>query len=328
MLAAGTCGAEDQAALQERMHRAAELTSLDWPGLKPWHMKLSVEVFGGDGKSKGQGTIEEWWASATLNRVVYATPVYKGTALRTADGLFRSAGLGPEDADMETMLRQVVHPMPTVSELEQGTLILRTEDMAKVKLECVMLGQPIRGVGILPLGLFPTYCLDPGGVSLRLTYEFGGQYTVRNRLGSFLGRTVPMEESVSSNEKVLGKASIVTLETAALTAADFIPGADLKKVGEVPSAVPSDVMARRASTQPIPVFPQEAKQNRISGQVVLRARIGTDGHVRSLTPITYKDGVLVVSAIAAVRQWTYSPYLVNGEPTEVDTTITVNYDIH
>ena len=33
------------------------------------------------------------------------------------------------------------------------------------------------------------------------------------------------------------------------------------------------------------------------------------------------------SAMEAVRQWTYKPYLLNGNPTEVETTITVNYSI-
>jgi protein TonB len=35
--------------------------------------------------------------------------------------------------------------------------------------------------------------------------------------------------------------------------------------------------------------------------------------------------VFTDEAVKAVRQWTYSPYLLNGEPTEVDTTITVNF---
>jgi protein TonB len=41
---------------------------------------------------------------------------------------------------------------------------------------------------------------------------------------------------------------------------------------------------------------------------------------------TYPD--FVIAAIAAVRQWVYRPYLLNGEPTEVDTTITVNFALN
>jgi len=318
---------DEQVALQARVHRAAELTSLDWAGLRPWHLRLAVEAIGTDGKAQAQGTIEEWWASSTLNRVVYTTPAYKGAALQNADGFYRSIGAGPEDADMEMLLRQVVHPMPTLTELDLGMLVLRSEEVGKVKLDCVMLGQTIRGVGILPLGLFPTYCLDPGGDSLRLTYDFGGLYIVRNRMGKFLDRTVPLEEAVSSSGRSMLRAKIETLQTAALTEADFVPGADMQKADQAPARVPSGVMSGQALNRIKPAYPIEAKQKRMSGAVVLHATIGRDGHVHSLIPISYPEGLLAVSAIAAVRQWTYKPYLVNGEPTEVETTITVNYNI-
>jgi outer membrane biosynthesis protein TonB len=60
----------------------------------------------------------------------------------------------------------------------------------------------------------------------------------------------------------------------------------------------------------------------------LRAIIGRDGHVHGLRPVSSPGPDLTISAIAAVRQWTYKPYLLNGEPTEVDTTITVNYNLN
>lgn len=57
----------------------------------------------------------------------------------------------------------------------------------------------------------------------------------------------------------------------------------------------------------------------------MHAIIGRDGHIRSLRLISAADPSLAVSAIAAVRRWTYQPYVLNGTPTEVDTTITVNF---
>jgi TonB family protein len=74
-----------------------------------------------------------------------------------------------------------------------------------------------------------------------------------------------------------------------------------------------------------PVYPGVAKQNHESGTVVLRALIGRDGHIHSLRPVSVSNSDFLISAIAAVRQWTYKPYLLKGEPVEVDTTITVNY---
>jgi protein TonB len=42
--------------------------------------------------------------------------------------------------------------------------------------------------------------------------------------------------------------------------------------------------------------------------------------------ISTPDPDLAIAALAAVRQWTYKPYLLNGEPTELQTTITVNFN--
>jgi len=81
---------------------------------------------------------------------------------------------------------------------------------------------------------------------------------------------------------------------------------------------------RQAFVQP--VYPAEAKAKRISGSVVLHALISKEGVITKLEAISGPDE-LRASAIDAVRQWTYRPYLVKGQPTEVDTTITVNYHI-
>ena len=81
---------------------------------------------------------------------------------------------------------------------------------------------------------------------------------------------------------------------------------------------------RQAFVQPI--YPAEAKAKRISGAVVLHALISKEGAITKLEAISGPDE-LRASAIDAVRQWTYRPYLVKGQPTEVDTTITVNYHL-
>jgi TonB family protein len=75
-----------------------------------------------------------------------------------------------------------------------------------------------------------------------------------------------------------------------------------------------------------PVYPQAAKAAKVQGAVVLQAVIGKDGAIKSLQVISGPDE-LAPSALDAVRQWVYRPYLLNGQPTEVETTITVNYSL-
>ena len=310
----------------DRLRRAAELTSLDAEGAKPWHLKVEVQTFDKDGKAAESGTVEEWWASSTLNRVVYTSPSGSTTEMHNGDGYFRTAGSPGGEYLFDLMRQQAVHPMPSDYESKEIKLDERAESFGKVKLDCVMLGQEIRGVAYAPFGLFPMYCLEQGGDSLRLTYEFGSLVVTRNKMGKFGEKMVPVEISANAGTKMLATAKIVALQTVPLTAVDFVPGDDLKKVGDGPAKVASGVIAGSKIGGPVPIFPQSAKERHISGTVVMHAIIGRDGRIHRLTLVSYPDGDLAISALAAVRQWTYRPYMLFGEPTEVDTTITVNYN--
>ena len=90
--------------------------------------------------------------------------------------------------------------------------------------------------------------------------------------------------------------------------------------------VPAGKMVANILTKVPPKYPPAAKEARIQGKVVLNAVIGTSGHVENLNVVSGPEE-LQVSALDAVRQWTYRPVLVNGAPVEVETTITVIYTL-
>ena len=75
-----------------------------------------------------------------------------------------------------------------------------------------------------------------------------------------------------------------------------------------------------------PKYPPLALGARIAGQVLLRAIIGKDGDIKELDLLSGHP-MLAPAAIAAVRQWRYRPFLLNGEPIEVETTVTVTFQI-
>jgi len=75
-----------------------------------------------------------------------------------------------------------------------------------------------------------------------------------------------------------------------------------------------------------PVYPPIARTNRIAGQVVLHALISKNGNIENLQVVSGHP-MLTQSALEAVRQWKYKPYLLNGEPVEVETTIQVNFNL-
>lgn len=85
-----------------------------------------------------------------------------------------------------------------------------------------------------------------------------------------------------------------------------------------------DIQAAQLMTRAQPVYPVLARQSGIQGVVVLHAIIDRDGRVSELRVISGHP-LLVKAAIDAVNQWRYQPTLLNGQPVEVETTITVSF---
>jgi periplasmic protein TonB len=75
-----------------------------------------------------------------------------------------------------------------------------------------------------------------------------------------------------------------------------------------------------------PTYPPLAKTARIQGDVVLNAVISKNGAIENLRVMSGHP-MLVTSALDAVKQWKYKPYILNGEPVEVETTITVKFTL-
>ncbi len=93
-----------------------------------------------------------------------------------------------------------------------------------------------------------------------------------------------------------------------------------------PITVPARAMSGNKLTGPVPKYPEAAKKAKIQGAVVLRVIIGNDGAVENLKVVSGPKE-LQQSSLDAVRQWTYKPFLLNGNPVEVETTINVIYSL-
>ena len=91
-------------------------------------------------------------------------------------------------------------------------------------------------------------------------------------------------------------------------------------------SVPAGQMQGNILNKVPPVYPPEAKKKRVQGTVVLHAEIGKDGLVKNVSAISGPE-MLQQPSVDAVKQWTYKPYLLNGEPVEVETKIMVIYSL-
>jgi len=75
-----------------------------------------------------------------------------------------------------------------------------------------------------------------------------------------------------------------------------------------------------------PVYPEAAQHNRIQGTVLLRAIIAKDGRIHELTQLSGPKE-LIAAAVGAVQQWRFRPYTLNNEAVDVETQITVNFQL-
>jgi periplasmic protein TonB len=107
------------------------------------------------------------------------------------------------------------------------------------------------------------------------------------------------------------------------------------------AVTPAPPAPKPASTQPLrvshwaegnlvyrvqPIYPVLAREARIEGAVELRATISKTGRIENLT-VLRGHAMLVSAAVEAVKQWRYRPYLLNNEPFELETDITVNFTL-
>jgi protein TonB len=313
---------------QDRLLTAAAHAELDSAGLKPWHLKLDVTLYDLHGNNPVTGTIERWDAD-NGNRTVFTFGDAKRVVLNDRDKHYVTHS-GPEvPALADAVLDAVLKPGPSSHDVETASLDTEKENFGKVQLDCVMLSESVWHKGPIAIGLFPTYCMDPGSPILRATFNFGSFTVLRNNISDFQGHDVARSLSFVQGQKTrVAEATVSTLETFTLSADQFAPDASVTPAAALVAQLAGGLVAGQIAKKVTPIYPASARQAHIGGTVVLHAIIGRDGHIRYLRPISSPDTDLALAAIDAVRQWTYRPYLLNGEPTEVDTTITVNFNLN
>jgi len=108
-------------------------------------------------------------------------------------------------------------------------------------------------------------------------------------------------------------------------------------IGSQPATVPKVAMPQRVRvSQGVsagllvrkvnPEYPEEARRGRVQGMVLLHVLISKEGDIAKVEVVS-GDPLLAPEAIRVVKQWKYKPYLLNGNPVEVDTQILINFTL-
>ncbi len=105
-------------------------------------------------------------------------------------------------------------------------------------------------------------------------------------------------------------------------ASELDPESPSQGVVEVPEATAQRELLHRVE----PEYPEAARQQNIQGRVRLEVHIGTDGSVQDVEVVSGSP-VLAQASIDAVKQWKFKPRVVNGQPVEMQTRVTFDFQL-
>jgi TonB family protein len=332
--------------------------------LKPWHLRVTYQLYNEKEAPTEQGTFEYWWASPEVHRSSWTRSNVSYTTWEVAGHGHAHQGSSEELSYAESKLEQIFFsPLPSQRTVNSDHTQLEKRTFGKDAnmLQCVMVGPKMTGLDTAQIGLFPTYCFAPSQPALLAYFEYTAPIMEFNQTSKVQGRYLPKQIAILSyaHKKLLTAAvemvNGISPEDAALAppqdvkisypakkvkedeAKDSAASQDQSNAakglvalgddGQPSVVIPTEEANKLGLKRPAPIYPQDAKDARISGTVVIRAVIGRDGWVHDMQVVTAPSASLAASALGAVSQWRYRPYLLNGEPVEVDTTANVIYSL-
>ena len=333
---------------KELMLLAAKSNGLTGDDQKPWHIKFTFTLFDENLKETNHGTYEEYWAGPRQYKIIKTDAKFSETDYGTEHGLVRGGEVTDIPGTFGEISREFLQPLPYINIMVVPETVKReiqTRDFGKTKLRCIFATYPaVSGHSINLYG--PTACLDMNVPALRVYGPVtGGETLIFNSIAIFNGRYVARDIEGQRDGKKDFTARLDILESAdSLNEALFTPPPDAQPLAQatpLPVMVPPQAEAPKTRTITIsagvaqgqlikaspPEYPLYALEMRITGTVVLQATIGTDGHVHNAHTVSGPDE-LRDAAVDAVKRWVYKPYMLNGQPVEILTTINVMFRLN
>jgi len=329
------------------MLRAAETNGLPLTGSLTWHLRISFRLFDQIGRAKDQGTIEEFYVSPTKFKKIYSSTGYFHTVFGTENGLMYTGDPAGPSPPIRPLLDVFVASIP-VNLVKAGyPLTAEHRSINGADQLCIGMGAP--STADRPPLPHRTYCFDSAtGVLQASTFDAFGNSQNWSQPFMFQGHWLSRNLEVQSGDKVGLSAHLDSVEP--ITTVDeavFLPppGATNQEIamvgvkgnpigmsGPYPNGANGDFsisggVAQGLLVQRTPVeYPAVAKAARVQGTVVLQAIIDKEGHIKDLHVVSGMP-LLQQAAIDAVQQWVYRPYIFNGKPVEVHTTVNVVFTL-
>ena len=316
------------------LHDMRLASNLDADDKVPYHVKVSYDLYDLKGHKKSTGTLERWsWPGAGHSRLIVSGATYQSPG---PEGQ-------PPKANREAYLvrilnRFITNPAPAVPQkgpayAVQGRTIAGNNYTCLTPLRRIEGAQPRYApedeefANDQEVVATRQWCSPEDSSIVRVAFDDNNFVALRNKIASFNGVSYSQEVTLQYAGVVAMVGHVDLLEAYTPTEAELTPVKPAAKPS-LPPGIPAGVLAGKIIKKVPPTYPQSAKSSHIGGTVVLAAIISKQGTISSLDVIASPDKSLSEAATDAVKHWTYQPYLLNGQPNEVDTQITVNFNLN
>jgi TonB family protein len=317
---------------------AAATNNLASGDAKPWHIRISYALNTPDGKPGSQGTFEEYWAGPSKYKRTFTSAAFNQVEYGTAEGPRRTGTPDSPPADLLAIVDEFLQPVPLEGP-SIDTIRLQAQPLllGSTKLVCITAALP---VSPMQRAWSTSYCVDENPPVLRLTVTNGGvSKTTRDSIVKFQDRYVAQKVERYTTPMPGPKppvppppptpdlaAKVETLELiGSVDDAMFTPPAGAVAPPKV-IAMDEKTTKKQLLQHPMAEYPPMAHWQKVYGVVVVALRVQTDGHVSNLRVVSGHP-LLKDAALDAIRKWTYKPFVVDGQPIEVETTASTTFNL-
>ncbi|MDE3199764.1 MAG: energy transducer TonB [Acidobacteriota bacterium] len=314
---------------------AAPFYNYDTPPMQPWHLKATYQLYDMLGKPAEKGTWEYWYASSNNYRETWTRDGGEQSDWFTADGAVHQSESGAPLHFFERKIPDfLLHPLDGVPQHQTDSVKfeLKFVPPEKPQIVCVITNQQ-RPTGqeppAPPANLARSYCFDLPTSALLTTYS-GNYLTQYNHILRTQDHYLPKHMEVTIGKQQHFSLDIEEVNDISATDPALIPpaGTTLSEttVDAVKTVRGKIAMGKIAKKVP-PIYPEVDKLAHIQGVVTLIGTVGKDGRISNLEVLTAPSITLGEAALDAVKRWEYRPYMLNGKPVEVQTTINVIFTL-
>ena len=312
---------------QDLMELAAKTNGLNGLNAQPWKLKVSFKALGEEGYLLDQGTYEETWISPLKFKRSLIGAAHTLSDFGTAQGTLRSGDKWKSSLALNDIHLAMLNPLPADVFVKMSEARGEQRNVAGVQCHCVDLFQH-QSSGITDAKPGYSYCFDANNILLQATMAAwdNTQYVLKNSL-QFQGRWIPGDIEIWNKGVLVLTAHLENIDT-------------LKEMDKVEFPLPADAAFQSKTIigspdtfhygvtikQVAPIYPPSARESGIEGTVVLQGVISKEGRIINLIAVSGPQ-ILQQAAIDAVKQWEYEPWILDGAPIEVETTLRIPFSL-